>query len=422
VNAPLSSTSTESLARELLERSIVDEDWPPEVLCEIVRRATSDDPDLAKAASGIFFREVVERNCDLFEPIATRGYARLFAHVLAEVLPQYSAIDLLSRYQRVRRVSRYTGEPKRVCILSRVTLGADVAITSIALAAAKRRFSKAKIYFAGPAKNAELFGTDPRVTPMVVPYGRSGLLREKLSASTMLSQLFDSPGTLVIDPDSRLTQLGLVPVCSEEGYLFFESRAYGSNSDKTLADLMAQWLGETLQVDGALPYLAPPSTPSTAQITISLGVGENAEKLVDPGLEREAVEKLVSFGSRVVIDRGAGGEEAVRVESLVSDLGNPPNLQVHNGSFAAFANQIARSRLYFGYDSAGQHIAAASAVPLVTVFAGYAAERTYQRWKPSGSGPIHVVKISRQESQATSDKVQQTLAAITLAAAEAGLS
>jgi ADP-heptose:LPS heptosyltransferase len=110
------------------------------------------------------------------------------------------------------------------------------------------------------------------------------------------------------------------------------------------------------------------------------------------------------------------------VESLVSDLGNPPNLQVHNGTFAAFANQIARSRLYFGYDSAGQHIAAASAVPLVTVFAGYAAERTYQRWKPSGSGPIHIVKISRQESQATSDKVQQTLAAITLAAAEAGLS
>ncbi len=32
---------------------------------------------------------------------------------------------------------------------------------------------------------------------------------------------------LVIDPDSRLTQLGLLPVCPEERYRLFESRAYG---------------------------------------------------------------------------------------------------------------------------------------------------------------------------------------------------
>jgi ADP-heptose:LPS heptosyltransferase len=422
VNGTLSSISTESLARALFERSIVDQDWPPEVLRELVHRATSDDPDLAKAASGAFFREVVERNCDLFDPEGTRGYARLFAHVLAEVLPQYSADGLLSRYQRIRRAGRYTREPKRVCVLSRVTLGADIAVTSTALAAAKQRFPKAEICFAGPAKNAELFSADPDVTPIIVPYGRSGLLREKLSASETLIGLVNAPGTLVIDPDSRLTQLGLIPVCAEENYLFFESRAYGGDSSLALAELTAQWLGETLQVGDAHPYLAPASIPSAAEITISLGVGENAEKLVSPELERQAVEKLVSFGCRVAIDRGAGGEEAVRVESLVSELGYPPNLQVHNGSFAAFAYQIARSKLYFGYDSAGQHIAAASAVPLVTIFAGYAAERTYQRWKPSGRGPIHIVKVDRREPQAVSETVQQTLDAVTSAAEAAGLS
>jgi len=44
-----------------------------------------------------------------------------------------------------------------------------------------------------------------------------------------------------------------------------------------------------------------------------------------------------------------------------------------DGSFAGFASIIAASRLYVGYDSAGQHIAAAAGVPLVSVFAGFPA-------------------------------------------------
>jgi ADP-heptose:LPS heptosyltransferase len=78
-----------------------------------------------------------------------------------------------------------------------------------------------------------------------------------------------------------------------------------------------------------------------------------------------------------------------------------------------------RSRLYFGYDSAGQHVAAAAGVPLVTVFAGYASERTLERWLPTGAGPIHVVKIAQRNE---TDAVARTLQAITSAAAEAGLS
>ena len=61
---------------------------------------------------------------------------------------------------------------------------------------------------------------------------------------------------MVIDPDSRLTQLGLLPVCPEERYHLFESRAYGEDGSGTLPELAAQWAEETLGVRGARPYVA----------------------------------------------------------------------------------------------------------------------------------------------------------------------
>ena len=54
------------------------------------------------------------------------------------------------------------------------------------------------------------------------------------------------------------------------------------------------------------------------------------------------------------------------------------------GSFAGFAQIIAGSRLYVGYDSAGQHVAAACGVPLISIFAGFPAPRMFDRWRPSG--------------------------------------
>ena len=56
-----------------------------------------------------------------------------------------------------------------------------------------------------------------------------------------------------------------------------------------------------------------------------------------------------------------------------------------DGSFAGFAEHIARSRLYVGYDSAGGHVASACGVPLISIFSGFASERMLQRWSPPGA-------------------------------------
>lgn len=122
------------------------------------------------------------------------------------------------------------------------------------------------------------------------------------------------------------------------------------------------------------------------EIAVSLGVGGNSAKLVAPPFEPGLMAGLSTRGS-LVVDAGAGGEEARRVASAI---GTTP-ARIWQGSFAGFASILSRSRLYVGYDSAGQHVAAACGVPLVTIFAGAPCERFRQRWHPTGDGPVEVV-------------------------------
>jgi ADP-heptose:LPS heptosyltransferase len=60
-------------------------------------------------------------------------------------------------------------------------------------------------------------------------------------------------------------------------------------------------------------------------------------------------------------------------------------MRTHDGAFAPFAAQIAKSRLYIGYDSAGGHVASATGVPLISIAKGFANDRMQARWKPNGT-------------------------------------
>jgi hypothetical protein len=315
---------------------------------------------------------VVERLGDLFEPRLCDTYARLFTEVIARVRP-----DLGGRTRRLRARVRPPEQIGRVYVLSRITLGSDVAVTSVLLDAAKRRYPAAEIVFVGPLKNHELFEGDPRILHVPAPYPRAGTLADRLEASASL--WFDDG--MVIDPDSRLTQLGLIQVCPEDRYFFFESRSYGGGSGEPLTALAARWATETFGVAGARPYVAPPAACGPpAAITVSLGVGENQAKRLDDAFERELLKLLAATGAGVLVDLGASAEEGARVERALA-----PGVRTHSGSFASFAAEIARSRLFVGYDSAAGHVAGACGVPLISIACGFASERMFQRWQPSGT-------------------------------------
>lgn len=403
------------LAREILEACLRDGTWPARTLDDLIERALDEEDALtARAATRALFGIVIERLGDLFEPALCDVYSKLFAHVISRALPEYNARDLLVRYSHIRQVRRFSGgQVNRVFVLSRVTLGADIAVTSVALAAAKLRFPEAEICLLGPAKNAELFAADPRISPLSVMYGRSGLLRDRLLAAAELRIAADELGSIVIDPDSRLTQLGLIPICDDSRYYFFESRAYGGKLEAALPQLTARWLNEVFDVESPRPYVAPQKQEKIAPITVSWGVGENADKRIDDDFEYDVLAALLSKGCRVLLDRGAGGEEAARVDALVHRLRSPECLHIHEGSYASFASQILQSHLYVGYDSAGQHVAAAGGVPLVSIFNGYACERMLSRWRPDTES----ARVINAGSATRSAVLAQTLHAVTEAGA-----
>jgi hypothetical protein len=343
---------------------------------------------------------MIEPMADAFDPALCLQYARLFAPAIARVDPEWTAEELVARYGRIRVPRRYGGsgrEVRDVTVLSRVTLGADVAVTSVLLDAAKKRFPGARIHFAGPKKNFEMFAGDRRLRLIEIAYGRTGSLRDRLRAGLELGPLLPRRGGIVIDPDSRLTQLGLLPVCEERNYFFWESRAYGGDGDEALPELAGRWATETFGVLDAEPYTAVAAGPVDVReglVTASFGVGENPAKRVDGEFEIALLQYLGKLGLPVLVDEGAGGEEAERVQQAVAACASS-RIRTFRGSFAAFAQTIARSRLYVGYDSAGQHVAAACGVPLVAVFAGFPNERMLARWRPTGRGRVEVVRADR---------------------------
>jgi hypothetical protein len=345
---------------DLLQRCLRGERWSEEML----REALAEDEGRA------FLSIVVERLGDLFEPRLCDVYTELFTETIGIVAPK-----LMPRARRAKAPGRAPDSAERVYVLSRVTLGADIAVTSVMLDAAKKRYPDAEIFFVGPRKNFELFEADARVRHFAAPYPRSSSLGDRLAASAALW----IPEGVVIDPDSRLSQLGLIKVCDDDNYFFFESRSYGEEAGR-LPNLAGHWAEEVFGVEDAGPYIAPlPASGPPADLTVSLGVGENSAKRVEGDFERQLLQVLAGTGAAILVDKGASVEERARVESAL-----PPGARTHDGAFAPFAAEIARSKLFVGYDSAGGHVASACGVPLISIANGFASERMLARWRPNG--------------------------------------
>ncbi|MDQ6707782.1 MAG: hypothetical protein M3Z85_17615 [Acidobacteriota bacterium] len=385
-------------AQTLLRYCLDGRAWPKVLLYELIDECPQE-----------FFRVVVEGLADFFEPRLCDTYAALFSDAIEYVLPELRAEALVARYKRVRRARTCGGTPKHVFVLSRVTLGADIKITSIFLEAAKRRFPEASIHFVGARKAAELF---PSVDQVAVDYQRGVSLRERLAPWGEMKARLSIPDSIVIDPDSRLTQLGLLPVCAEENYYFFESRAYGGEGTEDLSALVRRWVAETMGISDEIeqPRASEPRPSGRGHISISLGTGGNASKRIADPFESELLRLVAKKPGIVWIDKGAGGEEAVRVDRAIAGSGIPRDrVLTWEGSFAGFAGLIADSRLYIGYDSAGQHAAAALGVPLLTIFAGFPSLRMFQRWQPAGAGRIEVVRVDNPDPKIVLAQVEKSL-------------
>jgi hypothetical protein len=128
-----------------------------------------------------------------------------------------------------------------------------------------------QVLIGNQAKLAEVFGDETLLRVRNLKYERGGSVVSRLSSWVALCDaIADETRGLgpndyaIVDPDSRLTQLGLLPVTnSDAGYLHFESRSYGPRSGLSLALLASDWFELFNSIHRASVFLLAPSRCST---------------------------------------------------------------------------------------------------------------------------------------------------------------
>jgi ADP-heptose:LPS heptosyltransferase len=310
----------------------------------------------------------------------------------------------------------------------------------------KRVAPGAKICLLGSPKTGSLFASDARIRLVPVEYRRSGTLLERLDTWLALVEVVaaETAGLaadeyLVLDPDSRLTQLGMLPVtANEESYRFFEGRSFDREGVERLGQLTGRWLDEVFgaAAEPSFPYvsLAPADQGRGRRLrhalvgrlaAVNLGVGDNPNKRVADPFEHDLLLALLEAGYKVVLDRGAGEDELQRSRELIAALEGQgktalpvdassvatADVITWEGSLSGLAGLIGVADLYVGYDSAGGHLAAALGVPAISVFAGAASARMRDRWSPWGRVTAHVIVVEDgAEPQQILRQVQEQLA------------
>ena len=420
--------------------------------------ADSADEPLRSAGLKALFAGLVEPLNDSFRPAGRTLYAELFPRVvwrsasripvLAEALAAAGIArceQLLERYQQVRQGSAGTpgsatlptAPPDAIALLSRVTIGADILLASVALQRLRDRFPNARLHLIGDGKLQGLLGGMPGVVVEAVPYPRRGPLHERLAVWLAVRAAISRCGAqLVVAPDSRLDQLGILPVIEAERYLLWENLQTGSKPG-SLAVLLDRWLASRLALPvepARLPRLAldAPTAELSQRLGLALGRGPwaavkfdhggNAAKALPRAAELAILGRLQAQGWRVLLDRGFGAPELANSDALLvqwgqdvtdidetgTGLGEPftqaspgawagASVVRFHGSIAGWAALVCQCRLALSYDSVGHHLAAAAAVPVVVAFTGYADPAFPVAWQPLGAAPVTVISLTEDE-------------------------
>lgn len=442
----------------------------------IIDAAISDERPQAKVGTNILFGHVIEPLSDAFLVQDREALHKVVAHlisrirILSKAKPLHEKLDrwglsdeaaLLKRMERISSPKQFDaesiGKVKKIFVLSRVTLGADVLLNSPVIDKMRKRFPGAEIVLLCSQKNGLLLkGNQPEVRVHHLQYGRRDVLLERflkwLNVIHALESETCEPGQeedyIIVNTDSRLLQSGLLPLLSpgseDRRYFFWEPSVHRETWEGTSqAEDLLQWLQATFGTESKAEKIYPTinflprddafadkvyerlnSAGKAFVVSMSLGVGGNQEKRVRyrseivSRFEKSVIQKLLSDGVILILDRGCGKEEFDQADTLmrtVRDMGietaevtekspeligvrrseaksRDVRLLVYQGGVSKFAALINLSNLYIGYDSLGQHVAGALGRDVIAVFAGYHSELFPQRWRPLGNGRIRLVK------------------------------
>jgi len=446
-----------------------------DLLCEMA--TFSNDPELNFPGSQAFF-SIIESLCDDFEELQTLTYNKVMSQTITycRKLPSgksiedalnffglYSSQDLLDRINKIRTNTIYLPCRKKISkiiILSRVTIGADVAITSVIIQRVTNIFPDAEIVLIGSSKLEEIYGSNPNIKIVKISYSKNKDLLSRLLVWLKVLEIIKSEtvlypveNTILIDPDSRLSQLGILPLFPLQNYYFFDSRSDSSlASNKSMSEMTNSWIDK---IAGNKSFCYPAlwirklfqkraekfcrnlkTAGAKKIICVNFGVGNNHRKKISRNFEEKLLLTLLKEQQTVIIlDKGFGEKEVADTNLIVNSI-KKQGYKVKNFDFklkqdnetsypivnhgiigiqckiGEIAALISNCDEFVGYDSACQHISAALQTQCITIFAGSNNMRFIRRWSSFGKGKssiIHVDTLNDPDSVDAEDIIDRVI-------------
>lgn len=429
---------------------------PPDlaIIDQLCAWSFSPQPLVAKAATAAIFGCIIETLSDDFSDhgvhLGNLVLTRILQYIrktpagteldqLLDACGFSEAAALLDRYQRIRQGAPLTAERlrsvKKIIILSRVTAGADIAITNVIIQRLRQRCAEAELVLVGPAHLSEIFGFVAHCRHRSFIYKNDGSLFDKMTSWPRLLEItrdeqqgHQAGEVLLFDPDTRLSQLGLLPLAPDDCTCYFPSRASqaGRQAHHNLSTLTNHWLNQLLgeelswrpnlvfQREGEGYHAlcqALHRQGCRLVVTINFGVGNDPRKKVHGSFEEDLIQALLALPDTVVIlDTGRGDQKGQWIADHLArvrgqewpaacltdaDLSTETvafghGLIIFKGTLGALGKMIDAADCFIGYDSCGQHLAAATSTPSIIVFAGAPTPRFIQRWSPDTTSTLTI--------------------------------
>ena len=409
----------------------------------LAEAAFAKDRALAREATRAIFARIVGPWSDSFDPKQVDSYVWFMTEAVYAPRSPVAAVltrlglpgpeALRERYRRIRgglparsEVIEEDWRIKRVVVLSRVALREDIAVTSVFLRAASVRFRKADVTLIAPRKNAYLLASPMRTDRSILAFGRNALFADRLKAWLRVRSRVQKiiaglhPGEwLVIDPDSRFTQLGLLPVTDDRFYEFFESRSVAPDDPTRLGNLAgSRWWMDFVYRDTTTPAVEIGTVDSGGGsllrrhssgmvAAVSFAVGRHQARRLGDEFEDGLLDLLRRLGIRILLEHGSSEEDVQMAERRIAafrgststvrkaDDGRDKiaDLMTFRGTPKGYGGWMCSASCFIGYDSATTHMAVALEVPTIEVFAGAPHELFGRRWTPVGEEYLNVIEV-----------------------------
>ena len=309
---------------------------------------------------------------------------------------------------------------KKIAVLSRVTIGADIAISSIIVQRLRKTFPQAEICFLGDHSTNLLLMQGAGANRVHLMEKHSTLnITHYFSSWRYLVDFFASENyDIIIDPSSRFTQAGLLPLTPlpATNHLIFEDNVYPDGKILKNGELVNWWLDNILKEKQTIyphvkveeedvslarrmlmQYFQNDHVPWVS-LVLSGNLLSKSDKYFSLNEELRLATELIKSGRKILLIRAQGmdGVRTDRLAELLREKGmSLPFLDVTTafekvqnacqgliieGTIQLISSFLKNTDLIISYDSMGAHLGSALNVQTIVIY--LSSKGSPDRWIP----------------------------------------